>query len=198
MLNAHPVTSNEGVPDSALLVAVANGDQSAARLLIARLAPRLLSHATRVLGDQSEAEDVVQETLVRLWNIAPTWRQGEAKVSTWCFRVLVNLCTDRLRARKPAVDIDTIAEPEADMQTVVEQMTNEARHDALQAALATLPERQRQAVVLRHIEELSNPEIAQIMDIGVEAVESLTARGKRALGAALQGKRAELGYEDDR
>ena len=198
MLNAQPVSSAESAPDSALLVAVGNGDQSAARLLIARLAPRLLSHATRVLSDQSEAEDVVQETLVRLWKIAPEWRQGEAKVSTWCFRVLVKLCTDRLRARKPSVDIDAIAEPEADLLSVVEQMTNDARHDALQAALATLPERQRQAVVLRHIEELSNPEIAQIMDIGVEAVESLTARGKRALGAALQGKRAELGYEDDR
>lgn len=198
MLNAQPVSSADGASDSALLVAVGNGDQSAARLLIARLAPRLLSHASRVLSDQSEAEDVVQETLVRLWKIAPEWRQGEAKVSTWCFRVLVNLCTDRLRARKPSVDIDAIAEPEADLQSVVEQMTNEARHDALRAALATLPERQRQAVVLRHIEELSNPEIAQIMDIGVEAVESLTARGKRALGAALQGKRAELGYEDDR
>jgi RNA polymerase sigma-70 factor (ECF subfamily) len=52
-------------------------------------------------------------------------------------------------------------------------------------------------VVLRHIEGLSNPEIAAIMDIGVEAVESLTARGKRALAALLEGRRAELGYEDD-
>ena len=69
--------------------------------------------------------------------------------------------------------------------------------DALQAALMELPERQRQAVVLRHIEELPNPEIAGIMEISVEAVESLTARGKRALTAALAGRRAELGYEDD-
>jgi RNA polymerase sigma factor (sigma-70 family) len=68
---------------------------------------------------------------------------------------------------------------------------------ALQAALAALPDRQRQAVVLRHIEGLSNPEIAQIMDLGVEAVESLTARGKRALAAQLAGRRDELGYTDD-
>ena len=59
-----------------------------------------------------------------------------------------------------------------------------------------LPERQRQAVVLRHIEDLANPEIAGIMDISVEAVESLTARGKRALAAILAGRRAELGYSD--
>ena len=68
---------------------------------------------------------------------------------------------------------------------------------ALQAALDQLPERQRQAVVLRHIEGLGNPEIAAILDIGVEAVESLTARGKRALAAILAGRKAELGYEDD-
>jgi len=60
--------------------------------------------------------------------------------------------------------------------------------------LAQLPERQRQAVVLRHIEGLSNPEIALALDIGVEAVESLTARGKRALAAALQGQKEALGY----
>ena len=66
---------------------------------------------------------------------------------------------------------------------------------ALDAALALLPERQRQAVVLRHIEGLSNPEIAMILDLGVEAVESLTARGKRALSAALSGKKEALGYD---
>ena len=68
---------------------------------------------------------------------------------------------------------------------------------ALEAALAALPDRQRQAVVLRHIEGLTNPEIAAVMDIGVEAVESLTARGKRALAAILAGRRADLGYDDD-
>ena len=197
MQHQTPDTTCETAPDAALLVAVANGDAGAARVLINRLAPRLLSHASRVLSDRAEAEDVVQETLVRLWKIAPDWRQGEAKVSTWCFRVLVNLCTDKLRARKPVVDIDAIAEPAADLQTVVEQMTDVARREALDTALSALPDRQRQAVVLRHIEERSNPEIAEIMDIGVEAVESLVARGKRALGAALRGKQAELGYEDD-
>ena len=72
-----------------------------------------------------------------------------------------------------------------------------ARVDALQAALDSLPDRQRQAVVLRHIEGLTNPEIAAVMDVGVEAVESLTARGKRSLTAALQGQKAALGYEDE-
>ena len=68
---------------------------------------------------------------------------------------------------------------------------------ALSRALAELPDRQSQAVALRHLEGLGNPEIAAIMDITTEAVESLTARGKRALVAILAGRKAELGYEDD-
>ena len=71
------------------------------------------------------------------------------------------------------------------------------RHDALDRALALLPERQREAVILRHIEGLSNPEIAEIMGIGVEAVESLTSRGKRGLAAALVGQKADLGFEGE-
>lgn len=188
----------EDAPDEALLVAFANGDGAAGRVLLGRLAPKLFSHAARVLGDRAEAEDVVQETMLRLWKIAAEWRQDEAKVSTWAYRVAVNLCTDRLRSRtrRPHVGIDGIAEPVAPIESAVEHMTDAARNDALDRALKTLPDRQRQAVVLRHLEGLSNPEIASIMDIGVEAVESLTARGKRALSAALAGRKEELGYGD--
>ncbi len=187
----------EEVPDDALLVAFANGDAVAGRELVASLAPMLFGYATRVLGDRSEAEDVVQETMLRLWKIAPKWRQGEAKVSTWAYRVTANLCTDRLRKRRTQnnVDIDSIAEPSADLATAVEVMTGAARGQALDKALQALPDRQRQAVILRHIEGYANPEIAEIMDIGVEAVESLTARGKRALKAALQGRKEDLGFE---
>ena len=184
--------------DEALLVAYGNGDVSAARILMLRLTPKLLGFAARMLrGDRAEAEDVAQEAMLRLWKIAPDWRQGEAKVSTWLYRVVSNLCTDRLR-RARSVDLDSIAEPEDDSASAEQGLQQAARNRALDAALAELPDRQRQAVVLRHIEGLSNPEIAQVMDIGVEAVESLTARGKRALAALLAGRRAELGYEDDR
>lgn len=188
------------VPDSALLVAFANGDAQAGRQLVGRLGPMLFGYAARVLGDHGEAEDVVQETMLRLWKMAPDWRQGEAKVSTWAYRVTMNLCTDRLRQRRarPQVALDSAAEPPADLASAVELMTARQRSEMLDAALSVLPDRQRQAVVMRHLEGFSNPEIAEIMDIGVEAVESLTARGKRALKKALYGKREELGFEDDR
>jgi len=184
--------------DEALLGLYATGDPAAARALTQRLAPRALSHAYRLLADRAEAEDVAQEAMLRLWRIAPDWRQGEAQVSTWLYRVVGNLATDRLRARnrRRTQTLDDAPEPPSDQPAVIATMIEADRMAALQAALAALPDRQRQAVVLRHIEGLANPEIAAIMQIGVEAVESLTARGKRALAALLAGRQQDLGYED--
>lgn len=188
----------DGEPtDDALLVLFAGGEEQAARALTRRLAPRAHAVALRVLGDRAEAEDVTQEAMMRLWKIAPDWVSGQARISTWLYRVTLNLCIDQ-RRRKTADALDGIAEPQDDSAGAVEQMQQRARLDALNGALAQLPERQRQAVVLRHIEELSNPEIAEIMRISVEAVESLVARGKRALTAILSGRREELGYDDFR
>lgn len=186
-------------PDEALLVLYANGDPAAARTLTARLVPRAYGYAARLLSDRAEAEDVVQEAMLRLWRIAPDWRQGEAQVSTWLYRVVTNLCTDRKRARfrREAQALDDGPEPVSGQPPVIASLIEADRMAALDQALAALPERQRQAVVLRHIEGMANPAIAEIMGIGVEAVESLTARGKRALAAQLAGRREELGYEDE-
>lgn len=187
------------VPDEALLVLYANGDPGAARELSRRLVPRTLGYAVRLLGgDRAEAEDVVQEAMLRLWRVAPAWRSGEAKVTTWVYRVVTNLCTDlrRARMRRPGVALDDAPEVADGSKGVLATMIETDRMAALQNALAQLPERQRQAVVLRHIEGLANPEIGQIMEIGVEAVESLTARGKRSLSAILAGRKQDLGYDD--
>ncbi|OYU40039.1 MAG: RNA polymerase subunit sigma [Pseudorhodobacter sp. PARRP1] len=184
--------------DEALVVLYANGDPDAARLLAKRLVPRVMGYAARMLADRAEAEDIAQEAMLRLWRVAPDWRQGEARVSTWIYRVVANLCTDRLRARRRqrAEALDDVAEPADGAASVVAGMIEADRMAALDRALAALPERQREAVVLRHIEGFNNPEIAEILQIGVEAVESLTARGKRALAAVLAGQRAALGYEE--
>lgn len=191
-----PLDDTETLADDALLLLFASGDARAAEALSLRLVPVVLAHAYRLLGDRAEAEDVAQEAMLKLWQIAPEWRQGEAKVTTWLYRVVANACTDRLRKRR-TVDLDAVAEPEDAAPSVLERMQDSARSDALQAALNSLPVRQRQAVVLRHIEGLSNPEIAEIMSVKVDAVESLTARGKRALKAALEARKDELGYQDD-
>ena len=186
----------DGASDEALLVLYGNGDREAARALTVRFGPLAFRVAQRMLTDRAEAEDVAQEAMVRLWRIAPDWRQGEAKVSTWLYRVVTNLATDRLRRRR-GIGLDDAPEIEDGAISALERMIEADRAQALELALAQLPARQRQAVVLRHLEGLSNPEIAAAMEIGVEAVESLTARGKRALAALLAGRRGELGYGHD-
>ncbi|GHE02695.1 RNA polymerase sigma subunit ECF family protein [Allgaiera indica] len=191
-----PYDAMTEAPDDALLALYANGDGAAARVLTERLAPRVLRFAARMLSDPAEAEDVTQEALLRLWRIAPDWRRDEAQVSTWLYRVARNLCTDRLRRKRP-LGLDAAPEVEDDRPGAVARLQAAERAQALDRALARLPDRQREAVVLRHIEGLSNPEIAAVMEISVEAVESLTARGKRALAADLAGRREELGYDDD-
>lgn len=191
-----PFDDETAASDDALLALYANGDRAAARVLTARLVPRVLGHAERMLGNRAEAEDVAQEAMLRLWRMAPDWRPGEAKVTTWLYRVTANLCTDRLRrARGPG--LEAAPEPEDGAAGPAEGLQDKARAAALQAALARLPERQRQAVVLRLLDELGNAEIAAIMEISVEAVESLLARGRRALAADLAARREELGYSDD-
>ncbi|MBP7243481.1 RNA polymerase sigma factor [Amaricoccus sp.] len=184
----------EPLTDDELIRRYALGDAVAARTLVERHAPRLLAVARRMLGDAAEAEDVAQETMLRLWRGASAWRPGEAGVGTWLYRVASNLCLDRLRRRRPTGELSDDA-PD-DRPTAVATLARADRAAALDAALALLPERQRLAIVLRHFEERGNPEIAAALGVSVEAVESLLARGRRALAARLAPRRGELELDD--
>lgn len=189
-----PLDAMSETSDEALLILYANGDQAAAAALTLRLTPRAYSLASRMLNDRTEAEDVTQEALLRLWKLAPDWRRGEAQPATWLYRVVHNLCLDRLRRRR-SVALESVAEPVDETPSAESRLQTGARARALRAALAELPERQRVAVLLRHFEGLANPEIGKVLDISTEAVESLIARGKRRLGQVLAAKRGELGLD---
>ena len=181
-----------GESDEELLARFASGDQAAARALTARHAPRVLGLSRKMLRDEMEAEDVTQEAMLRLWKIAPDWREGEAKVSTWLHRVASNLCIDRLRKRKRGgPPLDDIAEPPDPAPSATARLIAKDRASAVTEAMRRLPERQRIAIALRHFEDLGNPEIAERLEISVEAVESLLARGRRALAKDLASSRAD-------
>ena len=91
--------------DEDLLALYASGDRLAARALTGRFTPRVLGYAMRLLGgDRAEAEDVAQEAMLRLWRIAPEWRAGEARVSTWVYRVVTNLLSGGSQPGVPFFD----------------------------------------------------------------------------------------------
>lgn len=177
----------EVAADAALLAACAAGAPGAAEAMIAQVAPGVLRLASRLLGDPAEAEDVTQETMMRLWRVAPDWRPGEARISTWTHRVASNLCLDRLRrrGRLAALPVEDAPEPEDPAPSALEALVESERAAALEAALAALPERQRAALTLRHLEGWSNPAIGEALGVSVEAVESLLGRGRRALARRL-------------
>lgn len=171
-------------PDADLVLRVGRGDLSAVRALTARKLPRLTALAARMLGDASEAEDVAQESLIRAWRQAPVWRFGEARFDTWLHRVAMNLCRDRLRRRRPgdASDLEALVDTGPAPDRGLEARDVGQR---VAAAMASLPPRQREALVLCHYQELGNIEAAAALGISVEALESLLSRGRRALRAAL-------------
>jgi RNA polymerase sigma-70 factor (ECF subfamily) len=175
--------------DEDLLARVARNDGAAVREMVGRKLPRLLALAVRILGDRVEAEDIAQETFIRLWRQAPHWETGRARFDTWLYGVALNLCRDRLRRRK---EIYTAEPPEtADPGPLPDrgiQDGDTAR--TVETALAMLPERQREAIVLQYYEELSNIEAAAVMGVTVEALESLLARGRRNLRVFLESTHA--------
>ena len=170
--------------DDALMRRVAARDAEAFRTLVDRHAARPHRIAWRMLGEAMEAEDVAQESLLRLWQQAPQWRGGGPGVGAWLTRVATNLCLDRLRRRRP-LGSDAIPE-RADESPLADALieADEARGRVI-GALDRLPEAQRAAVVLTHYEELPNAEAAAMLEMNIKAFESLLLRARRALRGML-------------
>lgn len=178
--------------DEALIARAGRGDRLAASVLIMRHSPRVLALCRHMLKDRGSAEDAAQETFLRLWERAAAWRRQDAKLETWLYRVATNACIDRHRsARRDAPEEAADEQPDG-APSAVERLSDADKRRAVEEALAALPERQRIAMTLRHYRDLSNIEIAEAMAISVDAVESLLARARRALTAALAGMRDEL------
>lgn len=171
-------------PDLALLRVAATGDGAGCRALVDRHLRPLHAFATRLLDDASEAEDVCQDAFVKLWQLAPAWTPGQAKIATWLYQVALNGCRDRLRRRRP----EAAVEPEAlhsNQPGPGGQHERDERHGRLHQALAELPPRQREAIMLFHLQGHSQTEVSAVLEVSVDALESLLARGRRALRARL-------------
>ena len=171
-------------PDTRLIERVGRGEPAATRMLVAAKLPRILGLATRILRDTAEAEDVAQEAFVRVWRNAPAWQPGRARFDSWLHTVVLNLCRDRLRRRREITG-DATPEPIDPSPDAEAGMIEAQRGDAVANAIAGLPERQRGAILLVRYQDMSGADAAAALDISVEALESLLARGRRALRTKL-------------
>ncbi|MEO5755752.1 MAG: RNA polymerase sigma factor [Mesorhizobium sp.] len=171
-----------GDPDEELVRRVGAGDPVAVQSLVARKLPRILALAARMLGDATEAEDVAQETFIRIWRNASRWQRGNARFDTWVHRVALNLCYDRLRRRREWVtdDLPDVVDPAS--LPGAPPLVEEHR---VAWALQNIAPRQREAIVLVYYQEMSNMEAAATMQISVDALESLLSRGRRSLQSIL-------------
>ena len=167
-------------PDGDLIARVAAGDQSAVRALVERHAAPLMALGRRLLGTQHDAEEIVQEVFLRVWTNAAKWQPGRATFATWMHRVAINLCYDRLRRRRE-VTVEVMPDPADPSPLPDKGLEQAALAQRVERELQGLPERQRAALVLCHYQGLSQVEAAEILEITVEALESLLSRGRRRL-----------------
>ncbi len=198
---------DEGVDDRALLDAHVAGDPDAFGLLFHRHRDRLWAVALRTTGDPEEAADALQDALVAAFRRAESFR-GDAAVTTWLHRIVVNACLDRLRRRKVRLadplpdDLDDRADRgstmTADVVDPADVAVDHERRDAVLAALDTLPAEQRAALVLVDMEGYSVEETAAMLECAPGTVKSRCSRGRArllpllaALGSSAGNPRAD-------
>ena len=166
--------------DDALVLRLAGGCGAAMAALSARHLDAVFACAWRILGDRAEAEDVAQETFLRLLRKAPDWQPEGPALRSWLLRVASNLCIDRRRSRARIVPMpDDIEDLPAREGACLDE--DLAIRRAVRRAMAGLPRRQLAALVLVHFHGLSGREAAGTLEISEEALESLLARARRRL-----------------
>ena len=190
MASAAILKTDELADDDALMARVLRRDAAAFRVVVDGHARALHRIAYRMIGDASEAEDLAQEALTRLWQHAGRWKfegsgqAGGSGIGAWLTRVTMNLCLDRLRRRRFASD-EAVPERADEAPLAPEVIAAEQERQRVVAAIAALPDNQRAAIVLTYYEELPNAAAAESLDMNIKAFESLLLRARGALKRAL-------------
>jgi RNA polymerase sigma-70 factor (ECF subfamily) len=181
--------------DLRLMLRIRNGDQDAFQELVEIHQHRVVGTCARMLGDDTEAEDVAQQVFIRIWKSAARW-EPSAKFTTWLYTILRNLVFNecRRRARHPARSLEA-AQEEGEQPQQFEDSSVKAPNtllldielqDAVARAIEELPETQRMAVILRRYQDVSYEEIAEVLELTVPAVKSVLFRARTELREKLK------------
>ena len=166
--------------DEELLGRIRSRDRAAFGVLLDRHLGGVQAYVFRMTDNRADAEDIAQETFLRVWDRAGTFQEGRVRVSTWLYRIAHNLCVDAFRRRREVVEdgLETLAD---ERYSGLPGSIAEERRAAVRAAVAELPERQRAALVLCQLQGWSNRDAAVVLEVSVDALESLVARARRTL-----------------
>ncbi len=193
-----PIPAEIATIDFVLMERIGEGDHDAFRQLIERHQHAVIGTVAKMLGNASESEDIAQQVFLRIWRNAKRYRP-DAKFTTYLFTITRNLVFNesRRKSRKKEVSSDEreenshqLAAANPDSQPDAQLLQAELQ-TAVDAAIASLPETQRMAVVLRRYEQLSYEEIASVLGLSVSAVKSLLFRARTSLRDALSSYLAE-------
>ena len=188
-----PSVPNEAEQDVLWMQRVAQGDMQAFEQLIETHQSRIIGTVAKMLGDDTDAEDIAQQVFIRVWKSASRY-QPTAKFTTWLFKITRNLVFNELRRRKrhPAQPLEH-EEAEHHFQAAdTSSMSPDASmldtelQQAIQAAIDSLPEAQRMAIVLRRYEDMPYEEIGEVLDLSVPAVKSVLFRARTELKEKLR------------
>ena len=184
--------SDEDIEDVRLMQLVAEGDTSAFEQLIERHQALVAGTVARMLGSNSDVEDIAQQVFIRVWKSARRY-VPRAKFTTWLLKITRNLVFNELRRSKRHAHVPLQSEPGAE-ETPLKDETNPAPdaslletelQRAIEEAIMQLPESQRMALVLRRYEQLSYEQIAEVLDLSVPAVKSVLFRARTELRTRL-------------
>lgn len=183
---------SEAAIDHALMARVAAGDHQAFRQLVLRHQDAIVGTVTKMLGNTTDSEDIAQQVFIRVWKHAKRYKPDN-KFTTYLYTIVRNLVYNetRRRSRKKTVSTDAredeqhLQHPDLDSPQPDASLLDTELREAIDAAIASLPENQRLAVVLRRYENLPYEEIAAVLNTTVPSVKSLLFRARTTLKEAL-------------
>jgi RNA polymerase sigma-70 factor (ECF subfamily) len=178
--------------DVRLMGLIAGGDMTAFEQLVERHQALVAGTAGRMLGSNSDVEDIAQQVFIRVWKSAGRYRP-QAKFTTWLLKITRNLVFNELRRTKRRAQMPLQTEPQAEEIALPDETTpapdasllEDELQRAIENAITQLPDAQRMALILRRYEDLSYEDIAEVLDLSVPAVKSLLFRARTELRARL-------------
>ena len=188
-----PKQTEDEQSDALLIKRIAGNDREAFVVLASRYERAFFAIAYRMGLSVADSEEAVQETFIRIWRKASSWKPREkALPKSWLYKITSNVCLDFLRKARKRVEYyahnyEEAIRVEASNEIEAERIIEEKQRQALvRSCVYSLPTRQRMALVLCHYQELSNSEAAYSLGVGVKALESLLVRARKNLKVKLQ------------